>query len=148
MEIRPLIGIGNAVLGSTKEEVIGLLGKPTSKKIDDWPDDTKSENWVYQDLGLELSFDSEDGYVLSTITTTSKSAILNGVCPIGLSINRVIEVMPSIELDEDFDSGLQDYVYPSKEISFWVINGIVRNLTVFPEYDKERDRPIWPKPKS
>lgn len=144
MKIKPLIGIGKITLGSSKEVIINLLGNPDLTKSDEWPDSTISESWHYPDLGVVLNFDSDDNYCLSTITTTSKEVELEGLKPIGLKIDKVIECMPSVILDEDLTGGVRDYVYPDKEISFWVVNNIIENITLFPEYDKSNDTPIWP----
>lgn len=144
MLIKPLIGIDNIMLGSSKELVFDLLGQPASTKSDEWPDGTISESWLYPDTGLTLNFDSDDNYRLSTINLTSKEAELEGLKLIGLNISAVIKKYPSIILDEDLAGDVKDYVYPEKEISFWVVNDIIENITLFPEYDKSNDLPIWP----
>ena len=148
MNIIPLVGIDDIILGSTKEEIANLLGEPDAKEQDEWPDDTLSETWSYQDMGLELNFDSEDGYRLTTITTTSSGASLEGINPIGLEEKKFVELLPLVKLDDDFEENGKGYIYPEKEISFWVLDGVVVNLTLFPEYDKTGNIPIWPNIKS
>lgn len=144
MLIKPLIGIDNIILGSSKEFVFELLGQPASTNSDEWPDGTISESWLYPASGLTLNFDSDDNYRLSTISSNSKESELEGLKVIGLNINTVIKKHPSIILDEDLTGGVKDYVYPEKEISFWVVNDIIENITLFPEYDKSNDLPVWP----
>jgi len=144
MIIKPQIGIDNIILGSSKESIFDQLGQPDTTKSDEWPDGTISESWLYSDLGLTLNFDSDDDYRLSTISSISKKAELEGLTLIGLNINTVIKKYPSILLDEDLNNGVKDYVYPEKEISFWVVNDIIENITLFPEYDKSNDLPVWP----
>jgi hypothetical protein len=144
MKIKPLIGIDNIILGSSKEAIVTRLGNPDSTSSDEWPDNTISETWLYPKMGVQLNFDSDDNYCLSTITTTSKNVVLEGINPVGLNINTIIEQIPAIELVEVLEGNVKDYVYPEKEISFWVVDDIVENLTLFPEYDKITDAPIWP----
>jgi len=144
MMLKPLIGIDNIILGSSKEVIFNQLGQPASTKSDEWPDGTISESWLYPDTGLTLNFDSDNNYRLSTISTDSKQAELDGLSLISQNINSIIDNHPSIILDEDLDNGVKDYVYPENEISFWVVNDIIENITLFPEYDKSNDLPVWP----
>ena len=148
MNIIPLVGIDDIILGSTKEEIANLLGEPDAKEQDEWPDDTLSETWSYQDMEVELIFGSEDGYRLTTITTTSNKASLDGINPINLAEKKLVELLPLVKLDDDFEENGKGYIYPEKEISFWVLDGVVVNLTLFPEYDKTGNIPIWPNIKS
>ena len=145
MKIQSLLGIGNITFGSTKDEIQNILGKPSSIQIDEWPDQTKSETWLFEKPGLELAFDEEDNYRLGTITTTSREAVLENIKPIGLNINAIIKYIPSVILEEDLGGKVKNYIYPKKEISLWVINDIVKNLSLFPEYDETNEFPIWPK---
>lgn len=144
MIIKPLIGIDNIILGSSKEIIYNLLGQPDSTNSDEWPDGTISESWLYTSAGLTLNFDSDDHYRLSTINSNSKETKLEDVKIIGLDINTLIKNHPAIILDEDLTDGLKDYLYPEKEISFWVVNNIIEHVTLFPEYDNSTNLPIWP----
>jgi len=144
MIIRPLIGIDNVRLGSSKQSIFDILGQPGSTKSDEWPDGTISESWLYPNLSLTLNFDSDDNYRLSTINLTSNEAEFEGLKLVGLNINTLIEKHPSIILDEDLGNNVKDYMLPEKELSFWVVNDIIENITLFPEYDKSNDLPIWP----
>ncbi|MCW8935528.1 MAG: hypothetical protein OQK98_12455 [Gammaproteobacteria bacterium] len=144
MILKPLIGIDNIILGSSKQSIFELLGQPESTNSDEWPDGTISESWLYLDSGLTLNFDSDNNYRLSTINTTSRQAELEGLKLVGKNINSIIDKHSSIILDEDLSESVKDYVYPEKEISFWVVNDLIENITVFPEYDKSKDLPIWP----
>lgn len=142
MKIKPLIGIDNIVLGSTKETLFDLLGEPASSSSDEWPDGTISEAWTYPALGIVLNFDSDTDYRLSTITVTAKDAELDDIQPIGLHIDALLEKRPSIVLDEDLSETVKDYVCPETEISFWVVNNVIEHVTLFPEYGAD-NMPIW-----
>jgi len=143
MKIKPLIGIDDIVLGSSKEALFDLLGEPESSSSDEWPDGTISEAWKYPDIGIVLNFDSDTDYRLSTITVTAKDAELDGIKPIGSDIKILINKFPTIVLDEDLSETMKDYVCQEREISFWTANGVVEHVTLFPEYGTD-NLPIWP----
>jgi len=143
MKIKPLIGIDNIVLGSSKEALFDLLGEPESSSSDEWPDGTISEAWKYPGLGIVLNFDSDTDYRLSTITVTAKDAELDDIKLIGSDINTLINILPTIVLDEDLSETVKDYVCQEKEISFWTVNGVIEHITLFPEYTAD-NLPIWP----
>lgn len=143
MKIKPLIGIDNIMLGSSKEALFDLLGSPESSCSDEWPDGTISEAWMYPERGFVLNFDSDTDYRLSTITITAKDAVLDDIKPIGLNINTLKEKLPSIVLDEELSESVKDYVCPETEISFLVVNNVIEHVTLFPEYGAD-NVPIWP----
>ena len=143
MIIKPLIGIDNIILGSSKEILFDSLGAPETSNSDEWPDGTISEAWIYIALGITLNFDSDTDYRLSTITVTAKDAELDNIKPIGLNIKTLLAKLPSIELDEDLSETVKDYVCPEREISFWVVNDVIEHMTLFPEYGAD-NLPLWP----
>ena len=143
MKIKPLIGIDNIVLGSSKEALFDLLGEPESSSSDEWPDGTISEAWKYPNLGIILNFDSDTDYRLSTITITTPDAELDNIKPIGLNINTLIKKLPTLVLDEDLSETVKDYVCPEREISFWAVNDVIEHITMFPKYGVD-NMPIWP----
>jgi len=143
MKIKPLIGIDNIVLGSSKEALFDLLGEPESSSSDEWPDGTISEAWKYPGMGIVLNFDSDTDYRLSTITVTAKDAELDDINPIGSNIDILINEFPTIVLDEDLSETMKDYVCQQREISFWTVNGVIEHVTLFPEYGAD-NLPIWP----
>ena len=132
----------------SKEAVISLLGEPESKANDTWSDETMSETWAYKNPNMELAFYSDTDFRLTTITVFTTKAVIDGKNPIGKSESTLLEMLPALKLDDDFEENGKDYVYPGKELSFWVSDGIVNNVTIFPLYDKTGNLPIWPKQSS
>ncbi len=145
MEIKPLIGYGDFFLGMTKSEIHELLGSPNSEESEKWPDETQSVTWKYSTSELELTFSSEDDFRLTTITTFSIEAKLDGISPIGLSEEALKKLFPKVLLDEDLDELGKNYVYPDYEISFWLMDSVVENLTLYPKYGQDQETIIWPK---
>lgn len=129
----------------SKDEVIDLFGDPEERELDKWSDDSDSETWRFQCKGIELRFDSDDQYLLSTITIENKNAILFGKSPIGKSEEELLECYPDVVLDEDFEEAGKDYIIHEEEVSFWVSEGKVINITLFPQFDESGTTIIWPR---
>ena len=130
MKITPFVGIGNVILGSTKEQVKDLIGKPDKNNRESLGDGAYSEEWEYTRLGLELFFIGSDE--LDYISVSSSKAEIHGIYPIGMDIKVLTEQIPEIKFDEDYEDSEASYIYPEKEISFWVVGGVVTDLTIFP----------------
>ena len=138
MNILPKIGIDNVKLGMNKTQVKEVLDEPA--RIEN---ESNGEFWHYEQ-GLELSFKKEDLHLLGLITVTNNSARLNSECIIGLSEPELLERFPFFSLDDDFGENGKDYISAEDELSVWVSNGIVINLTIFPAYEKTGEIPLWP----
>ena len=138
MKIIPKTGIDNIRLGMTKGEVQVKLGIPAGK------DKTADEEIWEFDNGLELSFQAEDNFRLSSITVMADSALLDAKPIIGISESELESIFPEFRLDEDFKRDGKSYYADELQIMAWVFDGEVFNLVVFPEYDEATEQPIWP----
>lgn len=111
------------------------------------------ENWEYPELGLILSFLSDDDWLLGSITVESEEAELSGCVLIGMEEQIFLATAENagiapIELDDDFtELGCRDYVCDELDLSFWVSEGELVSITIFPQYDEAGEKPIWPKRK-
>jgi len=148
MKIYPLTGVDDIYLGFSTDEVKNQIGEPDHIEFDDWPNNERSINWIYKLLGLEFRFDSEDEYRLCVITITSRMAQLDNIVPIGLSEGELKSLFPLIILDDDFEENGKDYIYPNIEVSFWLVDGIVDNISIFSKYDEKGEIALWPKVRS
>ena len=146
LNIKPKIGIDSIKLGMTKSQVISSWGEP-QKKENRFPNKEdlaeNVETWFYSS-GVELDFRAEDKFVLSSITVFSQKAIYRSVHPIGLDKDELIEKLPELKLDDDFEENGCNYVDCDNELSFWISDGKVENITIFPAYDISGNNPIWP----
>lgn len=139
MNIFPKVGVNNIKLGMTKMDVQAQLGAPASiDKLDE------EEIWEFE-TGLELSFQSEDSYRLSSITVMAESALLDSKAIIGISESELENIFPAFSLDEDFKKDGKSYFADELQIMAWVFDGVVFNIVLFPEYDEHTELPIWPK---
>lgn len=138
MNILPKIGIDNIKLGMTKHDVQSKLGAPAHKE-----NQAEEEVWEY-DSGIELSFQEEDDYRLSSITVIAESALLDSKPIVGITEEELEDIFPSFQLDEDFKQDGKSFYADDLQIMAWVFEGEVFNIIIFPEYDEESELPIWP----
>ena len=132
MEIKPLIGLNNILLGMSRDSIKNLLGEPKSTR-DFFPlsnnDAEKAEIWLYAN-GIELYFSADENYLLGTITVESNVSKLDNFDCIGVSEKELKLKFPQLETIDNFEDFGKDYRLPNKQISFWVVDGKVRNLTI------------------
>ena len=145
MEISPHRGIDNILLGTRRTDITNLLGKPETAIRGHYEDDVESEIWTYRLLRLELAFDSDVDFRLARITTTHPDVHIAGFNPIGLAENFLMMKYPNLELQGDFEQSGKDYVDRATDLSFWLENGKVTNVTIYPEYDTIEQVPRWPR---
>lgn len=150
-EIKPGVGVGPLVLGMTQSEVRDTLGEPEKAETDNDPEDnTTTISWEYREGTLEADFCSDDSDRLGTITVSDPLATLMGTALIGLEEDEFLDAankagIGPIELDEEFDEiDARDFVWEAKNISFWVSDGVLENMSVMPIYDDAGERPQWP----
>jgi len=139
MNILPKIGLDNIRLGVSKQDVINLLGQPLSKESN--PED---DIWEFKN-DIELSFQKDDNYLLSSITVLNPAARLSSKNIIDISEAELLSGFPSFQLDEDFGKDGKSYWSDEMQLMAWVFEGQVLNITIYPEYQDSDDTPIWPK---
>jgi len=138
MNIFPKVGVDNIKLGISQKDVMAILGEPENKeKVDE------EEIWEFE-TGLELSFQAEDGYRLSSITVIAESALLDAKPIVGITESELEAIFPAFRLDEDFKQDGKSYYADELQIMAWVFDGEVFNIVVFPEFDESSESPIWP----
>jgi hypothetical protein len=127
IEIIPYVGFDKIKLGQTLGQIELLLGKATKKNRETYSDDFR----------------------LGTMTFYSKEFVINGINLIGLNESTFIMksklIFPDLELDDDFkELNSKDYVSNSSGIFFWLDNGIVESISIFPDHQDDDETPIWP----
>lgn len=145
MEILPKIGIDKIKLGMSMNQVRSILGDPdnieTFIPIEERPED-RTIDWFYGDI--EYSFNSEDEFLLGSIQCSCSKLTLNNLSIIGMSAKELKIRFPTAKLDDEFDFDIDEYRHPELQLSFWVKDNIVYLVTVYPEYNKEGTKVIWP----
>ncbi len=138
MKIEAKVGVKDLKLGMNKSQVKSLLGEPEKIEIE-----SGGERWYFTE-GFELQFYKSDLFLLGTITVSNVSARLESKKIVGLQEDELLKSFPFLSLEDDFEENGKDYVCGIREISVWVSDGIVDNITIFPEYDSTGNVPIWP----
>lgn len=138
MNILPKIGIDKIRLGMSKQDITKLLGQPVSTESN--PDD---DIWEFKN-DIELSFQKDDNYLLSSIIISNPSTLLESKKIIGINEAEFFSSFTTFELDEDFGENGKSYWSDEFQLMAWLFEGEVFNVTIFPEYT-DNDTPIWPK---
>lgn len=150
IEILPHKGFGLVKFGMTKDKVESQLGKP-SEVYEEEVDGVTEIVVDYENIGVDLSFSSADNFRLGTMSFYESDTRLMGVEFIGLTEEELLTKANSagitdLELEDDFeDLDSKDYYSDEFGLSFWLQEGVVDSITVFPAYDPEdEERAIWP----
>ncbi|WP_232301163.1 outer membrane protein assembly factor BamE [Gilvimarinus agarilyticus] len=145
MEILPKIGISQIKLGMSMDQVRSVLGDPSNIEtfipIEDQPED-RTVDWFYGDT--EYSFGSEGEFLLGSIQSSCPNLTLNNLPIIGISVKELKVRFPLAQLDDEFNFYIDEYRHSELQLSFWVRDGAVYMVTVYPEYNKEGTEVIWP----
>jgi len=144
MDLIPHRGFGQVLLGITEDKAIALLGEPDARASDS-PDIPGGEchSWVYERLGVELSFDQDVDYRLARIRIINPNAVLNGHKPIGLPELEVTRLCPNARPEWSCD-GLTDYVDSRSDVSLMVDGGKIVSVVLSLKYDESGNNPQWP----
>ncbi len=145
MEIFPKIGISQIKLGMSMDHVRKMLGDPTNIEtfipLKDQPED-RTVDWFYGDT--VYSFGAEDEFLLGSIQSSCANLTLNNLPIIGISVKELKTRFPQAQLDDEFNFDIDEYRHSELQLSFWVRDGAVYMVTVYPEYNKEGTEVIWP----
>ena len=150
-DIKPLVGLGNLIFGLSRENVKDIIGDPDEIEKYDHVDNTTNECWTYNTLKIELTFSSEDNWLLGAIDIYSPDAKINSHKIIGLSEEEFIEAFDNYEIgviefdEEDRSYDLYSYYCENSNISFWLNKGMVEGFTLMPKFDESGENVVWPK---
>lgn len=147
MEVNPFIGVDGLVFGMSRKAVAVVLGPPGSQRRESCGD----EIWDYAQLGLTCGFADDDEYLLGSITLRTSEARFHGVSLVEVPERELVRLgksglLPGLLLEEDLpDLQARNYECESLGLGFWVTDGHVQNMTVYPEYDQSGERVLWPR---
>ncbi|MEM9455826.1 MAG: hypothetical protein AAGF11_16720 [Myxococcota bacterium] len=146
MEIIPFFGFDGIRLGMTREQVRRKLGEPDSRSSEEDGD----ESWHYDGIGMSCNFWEDDDGRLGSMTFRSPTHLVSSAQIVGraeedLRALGVADVLAGLVLEDDMPGiDARNYECESLGLSFWVSNGIVRNMTLYPRYDATGERVLWP----
>jgi len=150
-QILPGKGLPQLFFGTSREDVLSLLGQPDD--IDRYSDeeDFSSETWHYDDLELSLVVEEVEDWRVTTLTVSSDEFTLKGARFIGLSREMLEKKIGELELGEsqyeDWSDDEQDNFelvsIPDQNLNFWLLDGIVSEIQWGVAYN-EQDEADWP----
>lgn len=150
-EIIPGTGLPKLIFGTSREEILELLGQPDD--VDRYSDeeDFSSETWHYDDLELSLVVEEVEDWRLTTFTVSSDVFTFEGMKLIGLSKEVLEEKLNALDqgevVYEDWsDDDQEDFALlsiPDLNLNFWLLEGELTEIQWGVPYD-EQDEVIWP----
>lgn len=152
IEIKIGKGVGAIQFGMLREDVVKLLGQPSEKELEkEFDTGDAVETWEYDEHGLSLSFDEEEGWKLETITLNSSKFKLNGVGLIGQDIQQVQDFIEQQELGEMEFEDYSSPEFPKHELIdvdeanmfFWFDQEILKEIQFGVQWDDD-DNALWP----
>ena len=144
MDVVPHHGIDEINLGSSRDRIALDLGEPDKKAQDRHEDGAVSEIWIYRLMRLDLSFDSDNEYRLSHITSYHPYTLVGRFNPIGLSEKYLLQKYPHLNLEVEINDDEKYYTDRILDLTFGIARAKVVSVTVFPEYDESGQHIIWP----
>jgi len=148
-EIFPFVGFDEIRLGQTLGQTELLLGKPSEINKEIFRDQSLDLIMKYHDLGVDLTFSTDDEFLLGSISFLSRNFLLKGISLIGLSETEFLRMgttlYTDLQLDDDLtDLNAKDYTSDSNGLTFWIQDGLVESISIFPDYEEDDNTPIWP----
>ena len=152
--IRPGVGLGCLLLGTSRRDVRALLGEPINKREAREIDGVITHTWDYEWLGIQLIFQSDDSYRLGSIKTSYEWATLGNSRIVGLSESELLghdfEGLGPPVLEDDLEEAGRVYGWYDLNLSCWVDAdedrecSVVTSVTIMPLYDRTGNVPQWP----
>lgn len=138
-------GVGQLEFDTPREQVLKILGEPEEKEnfaLSELDGD-KTESWHYDALGLSLSFDEENNWLLSSIAISNADYTLKGEVLIGKKREELIKIMErngwhTIEEDEEVsreDANASLLHVEEASLSLWFEHNILTEVQVSPIFD-------------
>ena len=133
-------GVGKLEFGQSEDDVKLLLGQPDETDTMEHEDGTTSLHFMYYDMGLYLSFDSEQDFTLSDIEVDSDDYVLDNSIRVGSTKDEVLiylkkkgitnAVVEDVSSEEDPDMELIGI--DEIGINFWLQDGEINSIQVSP----------------
>ncbi len=147
-EIKIGKGLGDIHFGLTKKELLQLIGPPTEKEIylTSEEEEYLTEVWHYDEYQFSVSFDEEDGWRLTSITTNNPEVELSRNKLIPKNLNEIVEFASNQNLGdseiEELEGNSVVITFIESSINFWFSNNKLTEIH-WGVLWKNEDTPIW-----
>jgi hypothetical protein len=136
--IHPNQGVGKLKFGLSEEEVKQILGLPDETDTMTHDDGTASLLLMYYDLGLHLSFDSDNDYNLTEIEIDSDEYKLDGKIQVGSTKDELLAYISSKGYDDpyvedvstDDEPGMELVALDEIGLNFWLEDNEINSIQV------------------
>jgi hypothetical protein len=145
----PLRGLPPFIFGMRRDEVLSAAGEPDAVEAIESEFTGAAERWIYLDRGIQITFGEEEQWRLEAIDVEDLSVTIEGVRLLGVeAINLAQQAahvgIPDVHETDDHGEFGKCYESTRAGLLFWVVDGVIVNFTMFPEYDEGGEVVLWP----
>lgn len=115
MDIKPKIGLGNLLFGSTMTQVKATLGEPEETEHITEEEGFHTEVWHYWEAGVSVFFDEDDNKLFSCAEVDNEEALLWGKPVFEMTEGEIIYLFKQHGFAE-YDA--EDHPWGEKRVSF------------------------------
>jgi hypothetical protein len=150
-EIKLGVGFSEVKFGMNEKEVVELLGQPDETEEMRFEDDGLAIIYYYDELGISLSFESEEDYRLMEISFEDEDFNIKGLLQVGVNKIALPEIFKKLGLSEPHHEDLESEGFPGKEIytfedenlNIWLDEEEVSSIQIGPLWEDD-DNISWP----
>ncbi len=150
-EIKPGYGVDVLSFGLKRSKIEEMLGAPDLADVYEYPEEGDCHSLFYYELGIDLSFESEDDYRLSLISFESDEYHIAGKIRIGMSKADLLKSLeelnyskPEMEIVEDDDKAEYELMVLDKEsIILWLREDVLAEIQISTFWEDDSTI-IWP----
>jgi hypothetical protein len=144
-EIKLGIGFSKVKFGMTEEEVIELLDQPDETEEMRFDDGATAIIYYYDELGISISFESEEDFRLMEISFEDEEFSIKGLLKVGVSKIALPEIFKKLGFSEPEHEKLDDEGYPGKEVytfddenlNIWLDDEEVTSIQIGPFWEDD-----------
>ncbi len=150
-DIVPGKGVGNILLGMNKKEVEDILKLPDNTEEFTYEDGETSCTYFYDELKLDLTFESDDDDRLSFISIAGEQFTLGKKIKIGDTKENVIKFCKALSYSDPEEEDMSNEEDPNQilltldneNINLWFTDNLLDEIQIGPFWQDD-DTPIWP----
>ncbi len=151
-EIKLGVGFSKVKFGMSEKEVIELLGQPEETEEMRFEDGGMANIYYYDELGLSLSFESEEDFRLMEVSFEDEDFTVKNLLHVGVSKIALPEIFKKLDLSkpelEDLTSegfpGKELYTFEDENMNVWLDDEEVSSIQIGPLWTDD-DTISWPK---
>ena len=150
-EIKLGKGFDKVKLGMTRDQITELFGPPEETEEFNYADGDHSISYYYNNLGFDLTFESDNDYLLSYLSVHKKKFHILDKIKIGMNKDQMLKAVKELGFSQPEKEDLTDTDLPNQElfsfdkenINLWFVDDILDEIEIGP-YWKDDETPIWP----